>query len=56
MCGATTPIEVFPRGGGRVSVMKRCERHQAVEDLFKVVSLGAAMADLQLITERVLLS
>lgn len=31
-------------------------KHHAVEDLFKVLSLGIAMTDLQLITERVLLS
>lgn len=48
MYGATTLY--FPRSG-TVSVMKLRERRRAAEDLFKVVSLGLAMTDLQLITE-----
>lgn len=54
MCGATT-LKNSPRRD-TVSVMRLCERHQAVEYLFKVVSPGVVMTDLQLITEGVLLS
>lgn len=38
---------------GTVSTRKVWERHLAVEDLFKVVSLGIAMTDLQWNTKRV---